>query len=228
MKHNKQLEQQIAAALDDIEVVKWQEETDSEFTEEDPHLIQMNLSFLMSKVRRQRRRQNIGRIIGAAAAAIILFLLGGGILTFYLNDAARAGKSSLPLYEAAWLPDGVKLIKTEKTDSGEGYMKVYANINESITIILRVDNAANYTLPEGWEQEKYTTSSIGLEGKILEWYSPKENENISEAKEITYAKKEAKCFVLWYEEDQQTVLTVESTLTERETLDFIKNLARFD
>ena len=192
--------------------------------------------------RRMQRRFRRSRVlaaagkVGKAAAMIAIALLISGMLLLSFSSTARAaferwthdiyenriryifhGKPEeeyrLPLYEADWLPEGVKLVEIQGNDPEKsGYIKVYSNEDESIIILLSAGTVQEGSLFELTQMEGYEHETIYFEGKTIEDYYLGENDHTA----------------FWFEDDGKAIISLDCYLTREEALNFIKNLIRIN
>ena len=187
--------------------------------------------------RRMQRHFRRGRLlaaagkVGKAAAMFAAVLLISGILLLSFSTTARAaferwthdvyenriryifhGKPEeeykLPLYEAGWLPEGVKLVEVQEGEFGECYDYWYQNDDESIIILLNCSIVQEGSLLELTQMEGYEHETISFEGRTIE----------------DYFRGDADRTAFWFIDNGRAVVTVDCSLTREELLKFIKNL----
>ena len=184
--------------------------------------------------RRSRLRAAVGKV-GKAAAMFAAVLLIGGVLLLCFSTTARAaferwthdiyenriryifhGKPEeeykLPLYEAGWLPEGVKLVEVQGDPWGFGYTSLYQNDDESVIIILGVDLIQEGSHTELTQMEGYEHETLQFEGIIIEDYYRGEDDRTA----------------YWFVDDDQAFVIADCSLTREELLKFIKNLKRIN
>ena len=231
MKTNSEWKQQLADALTDIELNKLDEwDTSLEESASLPDSLKKAIrkNDVLSRIRR------VGRMVGRVAVILILVLLGSFSATLLISKTARSefirwtsgvfegkiyylfyGKEDeeykLPKYKPSWLPDGVKLMEIQG-NSSKSYSYWYQNDDESIIILFGVDLVHEGSLMELTQMEDYEHETIQYEGKTIEHYYLGEEDHT----------------VLWFEDNDRVILSVDCYLKWDELLTFIKNIRRVD
>ena len=222
-----------------LETVQPEELSAGVFSDTAEHKEEASLSVLNRRMQRHFRRSRLlaaaGKV-GKAAAMFAAVLLISGVLLLCFSTTARAaferwthdiyenriryifhGKPEeeykLPLYEADWLPEGVKLVEVQGDNPEQhGYTKIYMNDDESIIIVFGVDAVIEGSHTELTQMEDYEHETLQFEGIIIEDYYRGEDDRTA----------------YWFVDDDKAFAIADCSLTREELLKFIKNLRRIN
>ena len=233
---NKEFEKEFLRAL--TQKVLQEDSVQPESLSAEENSIQISAKALDRRMQRHLKESRFliaARKIGRAAAMLALVLLVSGGLLLGFSTTARAaferwthdiyenriryifhGKPEeeykLPLYEAGWLPEGVKLVEKQGDPLTYGYTYWYQNEDESIIILFNVDMVMEGSLLELIQMDGYELEIIQLEGRTVEDYFQGENDRTA----------------LWFEDHDRTIISIDCNLSREDLLNFIKNLRKID